>query len=147
MLEVGNGKLTPDENRTHMGWWALLASPLLAGNNLTELTPEVTAILTNKEVLAIDQDPLGHQADRIFTEGPVEIWARPLADGSVALAVFNFGEDETFLRGITLHLKEAGAGNGWLARDVWAAKDLGKIDDNYKFSLKRHASLLLRLSR
>jgi len=146
MLEVGNGKLTLDENRLHMGMWAMLAAPLLAGNNLSQLTPEITAILTNREVIAIDQDPLGRQAERIFAEGPVEIWAKPLANGNRAIAIFNFGEDESFLRGINLHLKEAGAGNGWKGRDVWAAKDLGKIDD-YKFSLKRHSSLLLVVSR
>jgi alpha-galactosidase len=147
MLEVGNGKLTPDENRTHIGLWAMLAAPLLAGNNLGQLTPEVTSILTNREVLAIDQDPLGRQAERIFAEGPIEIWSRPLAGGDVALAIINFGEDESFLRGLTLHLRESGAGNGWSARDVWASKDLGKITDDYKFTLKRHASLLLRLSQ
>jgi alpha-galactosidase len=147
MLEVGNGKLTQDENRTHMGMWAMLAAPLLAGNNLSLLTPEVAAVLTNREVIAIDQDALGKQAERIFAEGPVEIWSRPLADGSRAIAIFNFGEDESFLRGIGLHLKEAGAGEHWKARDVWAGKDLGPIDDGYKFTLKRHASLLLRISR
>jgi len=146
MLEVGNGKLTLDENRVHMGMWAMLAAPLLAGNNLSQLTPEITAVLTNREVIAIDQDPLGKQAERIFAEGPIEIWSRPLADGGRALAIFNFGEDESFLRGIPLHLKEAGAGSGWKARDIWAAKDLGPIGDDYKFTLKRHASLLLRLS-
>jgi alpha-galactosidase len=147
MLEVGNGKLTLDENRTHMGMWAMLAAPLLAGNNLSQLTPEITAILTNREVIAIDQDPLGKQAERIYAEGPIEIWSRPLKDGGRALAIFNFGEDESFLRGISLHLKEAGAGNGWKARDVWAAKDLGPIDDSHAFTVQRHASLLLRLSR
>ena len=145
MLEVGNGKLTPDENRTHMGMWAMLAAPLLAGNNLSQLTPEVTAILTNREVIAIDQDELGREANRIFAEGPVEIWARPLRGGAIALAIYNFGEDETTLRGISLHLREAGANNGWKARDVWAARDIGPIADDFKFSLKRHASLLLRL--
>ena len=147
MLEVGNGKLTLDENRTHMGMWAMLAAPLLAGNNLSQLTPEITAILTNREVIAIDQDPLGKQAERIYAEGPIEIWSRPLADGSRALAIFNFGEDDSYLRGIQLHLKDAGAGNDWKARDVWAAQDLGPIKDDYKFTLKRHALLLLRLSR
>lgn len=147
MLEVGNGKLTLDENRLHMGMWAMLAAPLLAGNNLSLLKPEIAAILTNREVIAIDQDPLGKQAERIFAEGPVEIWSRPLADGSRAIAVFNFADDETFLRGISLHLKQAGAGQGWKARDVWGGKDLGPIDDSYRLSLKRHASLLLRLSR
>ena len=147
MLEVGNGKLTPDENRTHMGMWAMLAAPLLAGNNLSKLTPEVKAILTNRDVIAIDQDSLGKQANRIFAEGPVEIWSRLLSNGDVALAVFNFGEDEAFLRGISLHLDQAGAADGWKAYDVWSGKNLGKIDNNYKFSLDRHASLLLRLSR
>ena len=147
MLEVGNGKLTADENRTHMGMWAMLAAPLLAGNNLSQLTPEVASILMNRDVIAIDQDALGKQAERIYTEGPIEIWSRPLADGSRALAIFNFGEDESFLRGISLHLKEAGAGSGWKAHDVWASKDLGPIHDDYQMTLKRHASLLLRLSR
>jgi len=147
MLEVGNGNLTPDENRAHMGMWAMLAAPLLAGNNLTKLTPEVTAILTNKEVIAIDQDALGRQAERVYQEGPIQIWSRPLADGGVALAVINFGEDENFMRGIGLHLKEAGVKPGMKARDVWAAKDLGKIEDGYKHSVKRHSMLLLRFSK
>ncbi|AFL90500.1 alpha-galactosidase [Terriglobus roseus DSM 18391] len=147
MLEVGNGKLTMDENRTHMGMWAMLAAPLLAGNNLTKLTPEVTGVLTNREVVAIDQDSLGKQAERVYQEGPVQIWSRPLADGGRALAVINFGEDTTFLRGIPLHLKEAGVTSGMKARDVWAAKDLGAIKDDYKVALKRHEMLLLRFSK
>ncbi len=147
MLEVGNGKLTLDENRTHMGMWAMLAAPLLAGNNLTKLTPEITAILTNKEVIAIDQDALGHEAERVYQEGPVQIWSRPLADGGHAVAIINFGEDFTFLRGISLHLKEAGVKGSAKARDVWGAKDLGSIDDNYKVSLRRHEMLLLRFSK
>ena len=97
MLEVGNGKLTLDDDRTHMGMWAMLAAPLLAGNNLSQLTPEIAAILTNREVIAIDQDPLGKQAERIYAEGPIEIWARPLADGSAALAVFNFDQDDKYI--------------------------------------------------
>lgn len=147
MLEVGNGKMTLDEDRTHMGMWAMLAAPLLAGNNLSQLTPEVTGVLTNREVIAIDQDSLGKQARRLFVEGPVEIWARSLADGSVALAVFNFGEDESMMRGIKLHLAQAGAADGWKARDLWSGKDLGPIRDDYAFRLKRHESLLLKLSR
>ena len=58
MLEVGNGKLTLDQDRVHMGHWAMLAAPLLAGNNLSQLTPEISAILINREVIAMDQDPL-----------------------------------------------------------------------------------------
>ncbi len=76
MLEVGNGKLNATTRTvTHMTLWAMLAAPLLAGNNLTAMTPDVTAILTNREVIAIDQDPLGKQGDRIYAEGPIEIWS------------------------------------------------------------------------
>ncbi len=147
MLEVGNGKMTPDENRTHMGIWAMLAAPLLAGNNLTQQTPEVTAVLLNKEVNASDQDALGKGAERVYQEGPVQIWSRPLADGGHAVAVINFGEDYTFLRGISPHLKEAGIRNGAKARDVWAAKDLASVDDTYNVGLKRHEMLLLRFGK
>jgi alpha-galactosidase len=147
MLEVGNGKLTPDENRTHMGLWAMLAAPLLAGNNLSRLTPEITSILTNREIIAIDQDPLGKEADRIYAEGPIEIWARPLADESRVLAIFNFGEQRSYLRGVSLHLEQVGAANGWHARDVWMAKELGPISDFTQFTIPRHGSVILRLSK
>jgi alpha-galactosidase len=112
MLEVGNGKLSLDQGRVHMGHWAMLAVPLLAGNNLSQLTPEVTAILTNREVIAINQDPLGRQAERVYAEGSIEIWARPLANGAVAPELINFSDDDSFLHGINLHLNEAGAGSG-----------------------------------
>ena len=143
MLEVGNGKLTHDENATHMTLWAMLAAPLIAGNNLTQMTPDTSAILMNKEVIAIDQDALGKQGDRIYAEGPIEIWARPLKNGSKALAVFNFMDTPSEMRGIGLHLKEAGFKGQVTARDVWAGKDLGKIGDDYKFSLPKHGVLLL----
>jgi alpha-galactosidase len=147
MLEVGNGKLTLDENHTHMGMWAMLAAPLLAGNNLSQLTPEIAAILTNREILAIDQDSLGSEADRIYAQGPIEIWARPLADGTRALAIFNFGEQRSYLRGISLHLEQAGAADGWHARDIWMAKNLGSITNSTHFSIPRHGSVILRLSK
>ncbi len=125
----------------------MLAAPLLAGNNLSQLTPEITAILTNREVIAIDQDPLGHQAERIFAEGPIEIWSRPLAGNAMALEVINYSEGDTFLHDVSLQLKEAGAAPGWKARDVWAGKDLGALQDDFQFMLKRQSALLLRLTK
>jgi alpha-galactosidase len=149
MLEVGNGKLTLDENRTHMTLWAMLAAPLIAGNNLTQMTPEIGAVLMNKDAIAIDQDELGRQGDRIFAEGPVEIWAKPLkgAGGrkAAALAIFNFGETASEMRGISLHLKQAGFTGQVTARDVWGAKDLGTIGDDTTFSVPRHGVVLLVL--
>jgi alpha-galactosidase len=147
MLEVGNGKLTQDDNRTHMTLWAMLAAPLLAGNNLREMTPEVAAVLMNKEVIAIDQDPLGRQGDRIYAEGPIEIWARPLKSGGKAVAIFNFGASTLSTASIGLHLKDLGFGPTASARDVWAAKDLGRIKDDYAVTLPAHAVQLLILTK
>jgi len=143
MLEVGNGKLTLDENQTHMTLWSMLAAPLIAGNNLTEMKPEIAAILMNKEVVAIDQDTLGRQGDRVYAQGPMEIWAKPLKGGASAVAVFNFGETAGDLTGIGLHLKDMGFSGTVHARDVWAAKDLGQIKDDYKLSVPRHGVVLL----
>jgi alpha-galactosidase len=97
MLEVGNGKLTPQQNRLHMALWAMLAAPLIAGNNLTEMSASTKAVLMDKDLIALDQDPLGKQADRIYAEGPVEVWSRPLADGSTAVALFNFRDSTVLL--------------------------------------------------
>ena len=94
MLEVGNGKMTKDEYQTHMSLWALLAAPLLAGNDLTKMTDETKSILMNRDVIAIDQDPLGRQGDRVSAEGPFEVWSKPLKDGSVAVGLFNRGRDD-----------------------------------------------------
>jgi alpha-galactosidase len=147
MLEVGNGKLTLDENKVHMSLWAILAAPLIAGNNLTQMTPEIAAILMNKEVVAIDQDPLGKQGDRVYAQGPIEIWAKPLSGGRRAVAIFNFDSYPMGTDGISMHLKEMGFGASATARDVWGAKDLGKIKDDYTVNLPAHSVQLLILSR
>jgi alpha-galactosidase len=147
MLEVGNGKLTHDENATHMTLWAMVAAPLIAGNNLTQMTPDTAAILMNKEVIAIDQDALGKQGDRVYAEGPVEIWTKPLAGGRKAVAIFNFTDTPAEMRGIGLHLKEMGFAGKVTARDVWAAKDLGTIGDDWKATVPKHGVVLLVVKR
>jgi alpha-galactosidase len=91
MLEVGNGGMTTEEYRTHMSLWALLAAPLLAGNDLSKMTPETRSILMNKDVIAIDQDKLGVQGDRMSKNGDLEIWVKPLSDGGKAVGLFNRG--------------------------------------------------------
>jgi alpha-galactosidase len=144
MLEVGNGKLTLDENRTHMSLWALLAAPLLAGNDLSKMKPETTQILTNREVIAIDQDPLGKQGDRLSAVGPVEIWAKPLKGGAKAIGLFN--RDDTALP-ITLKLSDVGFTAGVKARDVWQAKDLGNLQGTYTATVPRHGVALLILTK
>src|SRR5215831_21372965 len=93
MLEIGNGGMTADEYRTHMSLWSLLAAPLLAGNDLRNMTDETKSILMNREVIAIDQDPAGLPAKRISeAEATAVVVARPLHDGSVAVGLFNRGD-------------------------------------------------------
>ncbi|HEY4356574.1 MAG TPA: glycoside hydrolase family 27 protein [Acidobacteriaceae bacterium] len=144
MLEVGNGGMNAEEYRTHMSLWAVLAAPLLAGNDLSKMTPETIALLTNREVIAIDQDAAGKQGDRLSAEGPVEIWVRSLADGSKAVGIFNRHPGPLMA---TADLQQLGLGKAPHARDVWAAKDLGKVDKPYRVQIPGHGVVLLRVSK
>jgi len=147
MLEVGNGKMNLNENRTHMTLWAMLAAPLLAGNDLSHMKPEILEILKKKEVLAIDQDALGVQGDRVYAEGPIEIWTKPLKDGSKAVAIFNRGDVRSNEYPVTLHFKDIGVSGPVKARDVWADKDLGRLTDGSKFKPETHGVILLLVSK
>jgi alpha-galactosidase len=142
MLEIGNGKLTEDEDRTQMSLWSILAAPLLAGNDLSHMSPEVLATLTNAEVIAVDQDPAGKQGDRIWAEGPLEIWARDLKDGSKAVGLFNRNAGATE---ITLKLKLLGANDATAVRDLWQHRTLPPIHGNQSFIVPRHGVILLRM--
>src|SRR6202050_2686449 len=84
MLEVGNGGMTTTEYRSHFSFGCLLAAPLMAGNDLKNMPVEIKEILTNKEVIAVDQDALGMQGRRVAKVGDLEVWARQLKDGSGA---------------------------------------------------------------
>jgi alpha-galactosidase len=143
MLEVGNGGMKLEEYRTHMSLWALLAAPLLAGNDLSTMKPETIALLTNREVIAIDQDRLGKQADRVRAEGTQEIWARPLADGSKAIGLFNRFD---WPQAIEINFREFGYKGSVKARDIWAGKDLAGLTGQYKAHVPSHGVVLLRVS-
>ena len=122
MLEVGNGKMKYNEYLTHMSLWAILAAPLLAGNDLSQMSAETKSILMNKDVIAIDQDPLGKQGDRVSAEGPFEVWSKPLKDGSVAVGLFNRGHDAEQM---SLPLQKLGLSAGSKIRNVWNPTDSG----------------------
>ena len=94
MLEVGNGGMTDTEYRSHFSLWAILAAPLIAGNDLRNMRPEIHDILTNKEVIAVDQDALGHEGERVANNGDFEVWAKQLKDGSRAVVLLNGGGAE-----------------------------------------------------
>ena len=92
MLEVGNG-MTAAEDRAHFTLWCMMAAPLILGNDITNMTPETLATITNKDVIAIDQDPLGIQGLRLKNEGDLQYWFKPLADGDWAFCILNIGEE------------------------------------------------------
>lgn len=142
MLEVGNGGMTEDEYKTQMSLWCMLAAPLLAGNDLTHMDAETLAILTNPEVIAVDQDSAGIQGHRVTQEGELEVWTKTLADGSKAVGLFNRGWGET---PITLSLRDIGVSGSAAVRDLWARKDLAVFTGSFTARVPKHGVVLLRV--
>ncbi|HEY1787085.1 MAG TPA: glycoside hydrolase family 27 protein [Verrucomicrobiae bacterium] len=142
MLEVGNGKMDQDEWRTQMTLWCMLAAPLIAGNDLTEMKPRVLEILTNPEVIAIDQDPAGIQGHCARQEGPTQVWTRSLADGSTAVALFNLNAHPMTM---TVAFKDIGLPKRVAVRDLWLRKGLGSFNRRFTFVVPRHGSVFLKV--
>jgi len=144
MLEIGNGKMDQDEYRTHMTLWVLLASPLLAGNDLSKMTDADKALLMNKEAIAIDQDSLGKQGDRLYESGDLDVWTKPLTGGRVAVGLFNRSWS---VRDVSVDLAAIGFKNGGNVRDVWKGKDLGRRSGVFTDTLVKHGATLLIVSK
>jgi alpha-galactosidase len=142
MLEIGNGHMNYDEQISHMSLWCLLAAPLLAGNDLSNMSKETLAILTNPEVIAIDQDAKGVQGRRVSQEGPLEVWVKPLADGSKAVGLFNRGES---VMPVTVKFSEIGGGESASVRDLWKHQDLGTVHDSFTAQVPRHGVVLIKV--
>lgn len=142
-LEIGNGGLKYEEEKTQFSLWSLMAAPLMAGNDLTSMSDPTKSILLNREVIAVDQDPLGKAGDRVWQEGPLEAWARPLSGGAVAVGLFNQLESPTH---ITFHLADAGLHGSVDARDLWAHRDLGVLQGDYTTVVPAHGVVMLRLN-
>jgi alpha-galactosidase len=144
MLEIGNGGMDEDEYKTHMSLWAILAAPLLAGNDLREMSPGIAAILTNREVIAVDQDKEGKQGRRVSKSGDQEIWSRPLSDNEQAVALFNRGGERA---AITIKWSELGLKSVPLhVRDLWARTEVKLRGNEYTAMVPAHGVVLLRLS-
>jgi len=135
-------RLTPNEQYTHMTLWCLLAAPLFLGCDLTALDDFTRNLITNSEVLEINQDPLGRAASRVAVRGPVQIWARPLADGSLAVGAFNLDEERQVAR---VEWRDLRIGGQWRVRDLWRQRDLGNFEQALEVELPRHGCELFRL--
>ena len=143
MLEVGNKGLTLAESRAHFSLWCILAAPLMAGNDVRNMSEDIRDILINKDVIAIDQDPLGRQGFRFMDHPGKQIWAKELSNGEWAVCFFNSSTDQvkvmvnwsylTFLKG------------EFDIRDIWHEQDLGSTESNYVADISPHDVVLLRL--
>jgi alpha-galactosidase len=142
MLEIGNRDLSLDENRLHFSLWCLLAAPLMAGNDLTTMSEETRGVLVNREVIAIDQDALGIQAHRVYSDGPVEVWAKPLTNGDIAVGLFAKGDSS---EQISVSLRELGLSDRAALRDLWLHRDLGAVEGRIEVTANPHGVVLLRV--
>jgi alpha-galactosidase len=137
--------LSLDENRAHFSMWAMLAAPLLAGNDLPNMKPEIKAILTNSDVIAIDQDTLGRQGARIYSDGEVEVWTRRLSGGALALAVLNAGDNRYSTHPFHLSLAKLGLHGSQHGKDLWTGKDV-ELTDGMPLEIAGHDVFLVRVA-
>jgi alpha-galactosidase len=142
MLEVGNGGMSPDEYRTHFSLWAMLAAPLIAGNDLSKMDDTTKSILMNKAVIAVDQDKLGKEGDRFSAVGPNEIWTKPLAGGALAVAFFNRG-DTPSTNSVTL--KALGIHHAHSILNLWANTAVEAPDGIITATIPPHGVFLIRI--
>jgi alpha-galactosidase len=142
MLEVGNGGMTDIEYRSHFSLWAILAAPLIAGNDLRDMRPEIHDILTNKEVIAVDQDSLGREGERVRKNGDAEVWMKQLKDGSRAVVLLNRGSAEQEISASWEDLGYPGAISASV-RDLWQHKDLGKFTGKFSAPVVSHGVVMI----
>ncbi len=143
MLEVGNGGMTDQEYRAHFSLWAIMAAPLIAGNDLRDMSAATIATLTNREVIAVDQDSLGAQGILVWERPPeLQVWAKPLHDGSRAIALLNRSSAPAR---ITAYFSRAGIrSDSAQVRDLWSHKDLGRFGRQFADTVPAHAVVLIR---
>jgi alpha-galactosidase len=145
MMEVGNGGMTIPEYRAHFSFWALLAAPLISGNDVRSMSPEIKEILTNGEVIAVNQDRLGREGHRVAKSGDLEVWSKVLSDGSRAVILFNRGTADS---DVSVGWEEIGYPKTIPAkvRDLWAHKDVGSFTGSYSTKVEGHSVVMVKVT-
>jgi alpha-galactosidase len=144
MLEVGNGGMTPAEYRSHFSLWAIMAAPLIAGNDVAHMDETTRSILLNREVIAVDQDPLGVQGRRVWKDGESEVWVKSLAGGAKAILLFNRGNQPAVIRATADQLSWP-QGLRAKVRDLWAHKDAGRWAGSTQATVEPHGVAMFRV--
>jgi alpha-galactosidase len=144
MLEVGNGGMSADEYRAHFSLWAMMAAPLMAGNDVARMDAVARSILLNKDVIAVDQDALGQQGHRVARDGTSEVWIKPLSGGALALLLFNRGDSPATIRATADQLGSA-VKRGARVRDLWAHRNLARWNGSFEATVAPHGVVMVRL--
>jgi alpha-galactosidase len=137
-------RLTPNEQYTHISLWCLLSAPLLIGCDTTQMDPFTLSLLSNDEVLDVDQDPLGRQALRVSNDGPLEVWVKDMEDGSKAVGLFNGGYSAAT---VTAKWFDLGLTGKQKVRDLWRQKDLGTYNGEFTAKVPRHGAVLVKINK
>jgi len=137
--------MTTAEYRSHFSLWAMMAAPLMAGNDIANMDEATRSILLNKEVIAIDQDKAGIQGRRVVKDGDREIWVKPLADGGRAVLLFNRGTQPVRIRATA---EQVGLAKGKArVRDLWAHKDLPRWSGAIEATVEPHGVAMYRIGQ
>jgi alpha-galactosidase len=144
MLEVGNGGMTKEEYRTHFSMWAIFAAPLLAGNDVANMSADTKEILLNKDVIAIDQDALGQQGRKVKKTGDLEVWSKQLQDGGRAVALLNRGAAAAK---ISVSWTDIGYPDALSAsvQDLWTKKESSAVKGSYSAEVPSHGVVMIRV--
>ncbi|GFE89294.1 NPCBM/NEW2 domain-containing protein [Steroidobacter agaridevorans] len=137
-------RLTPDEQVLHITLWAMQAAPLFIGADLSKLDPFTIALLTNDEVLDVNLDVLAKAGGRVWSKDRTEIWSRPLADGTIAVALFNRGLDS---HRIEARWSDLGLKGTQPVRNLWERRDLGNFDGGYAIEVPSHGAVMLKIGQ
>jgi alpha-galactosidase len=142
---IKGGGCNSTEYQTQMSMWCMLAAPLMIGSDIRNMDAETRRILSNAEAIAIDQDPLGKQGNRVARNGGTEVWKKPLTGGALAVALLNRGEAAVEIKALwkDLGLKP---GETREIRDLWLHKDLGSFTDSFSTKVEPHATVLVKVS-
>ena len=134
--------LTPDEQYTQVSLWSLVAAPFIFSGDITRMDDFTLSLLTNDEVIDVDQDPMGKPGYRVSKVGDMEVWIRKLEDGSHAVGLFNRGKTETM---VTASWADLGISGYQKVRDLWRQKDIGNLKDNFMTRVPSHGVVMVRM--
>jgi alpha-galactosidase len=144
MLEVGNGGMSNTEYRSHFSLWCIMAAPLIAGNDIAAMKPEIQEILANKDAIAVDQDGLGKQGKRVRHEKGQDVYVKPLAGGGVAVLLLNRGAAEQTI-GVSWEQLGLDGGKTFAGRDLWEHKELGRLAKEFSAVVASHGVVMITL--